>query len=406
MGEQLNQIVPPDCSNPTGPDQPININELNSFAYANNTKTTLANVVKNQQSDQSEKFTWANVNFNEDSQNNVSNTTLINEDNSTITTNTRSSKFPNLHHHMRLMGIQKAIEANNLDIQKQWEDQISSSQIQSKSNTKILAIQINGQTFKGLFDTGAGATVMSRNTAKKANCQIQETNKTCRSADQNSMNLFGETNQEVELNGRKIIQKFLVVDKLNHPIIFGMDFIIKFGIIPLLYNNEYCFQDKKEEKYQFLGSTAPTAINVLDVKVKLDLSKYSKGARDIFSKLCDLTIRRGSAATASLQEQLPNQKQPTVEKVPKITLANVVKAVNEVSAQSILPESADLYHEQSNCQPSVLPSQNGIFQVIKFLCINWIIKLQMCSPHSPCYLIDSNQFFLHSSIQECRINSC
>jgi len=351
MGEPLNQIVPPDCLNLTGPDQLNNQISQNATTYyvgINEFSTTTT----------------------------VVNSTNENEVNSTTSTNTRTSRFPNLHHFRRLEEIQAAIDANNLDIQKQWEKQISSSQILSKSNTKVLAIQIEGQTIKGLFDTGAGATVMSRATATKANCLVHSTTRTCRTADQNYIKIVGETQTEVELNGRKLIQRFLVVDKLNHPIIFGIDFIINFGIIPIIYNNEYCFHDNKEEKYQFLGSTAPTAINVVEVKVKLDLSKYSKGARDIFSKLCDLTIRRELATPASHQEPLSSQKQHNVAKAQNATSYHVVSAlnfatvqnatsydvanaVNEVIVQKVLPESANLYHVQAKSQPSVLPSTNG-----------------------------------------------
>src|SRR6266851_354019 len=313
MGEQLNLLLPPDNQTRTGqrtnPIESPDVCEISAQTMSiqsNNTATTMSHTCDITNATRSQPHDIPKISHTS----NIDPTTMshscdITKTNSVTINNgakTVITKFNNIAHYLQATRQQLEHQANNLEVIKQWWDKISPSKQTHTSNTPIISIHINGNKIKGLFDTGAGASVISMDTCSKSNCIITPTTQTCRAADKSNIQIMGETTSEVELGGRKKQQRFLVVEKLNHPIIFGIDFITEWGIIPLLYNNEFCFNDDREVKIKFLHSSAPTTINVIETTTKNTLNKFTKRARDLFSTMCDLTIRRSPINTEQQQK--------------------------------------------------------------------------------------------------------
>jgi len=107
----------------------------------------------------------------------------------------------NIPTYIKLTTEQLESKIHNIDTIKQWWAKLTPKTQKQPSNTPIISVKMGGEKFKGLFDTGAGASIMSKDTCFLSHSILNNSTRTCRVADQSDLSVLGETVADVELGG-------------------------------------------------------------------------------------------------------------------------------------------------------------------------------------------------------------
>src|SRR6266481_595660 len=191
----------------------------------------------------------------------------------------------------------ESFNTNNIDfIKKMWKPTIMATNETNNSNIiiPIIEVIIQGQPIQALFDTGADTCVMSQKTAVDLNIKTTPSSQMVNSCVLTALKVIGQATLNIQFGCRNGLQKFIIVEKLNHPIILGMDLIMRWGIIPILHSGEYCFQNDQGTYYKFLDKTKmkpDSPVTVSAIGAINEPQKYSKRVLEIFSELCNRTQR-------------------------------------------------------------------------------------------------------------------
>jgi len=80
-----------------------------------------------------------------------------------------------------------------------------------------------------IVDTGASVSCLSLNFARKCHIKVTKNNRPLFSADGRKLHVVGKANVYIGLGDLEISYNFYVVKKLNHPVLFGLDFLRRTG---------------------------------------------------------------------------------------------------------------------------------------------------------------------------------
>src|SRR6266404_2378495 len=104
---------------------------------------------------------------------------------------------------------------------------------------------------KGLFDSGAGASVISQALVDKLGCKLEPCDSSIRVADKKSIAIKNKVRLKCSVGDQTGTIVFLVADELSHNIILGNDFITLWKVIPSIHKGTFTFEGSKME-YKFL----------------------------------------------------------------------------------------------------------------------------------------------------------
>jgi len=128
--------------------------------------------------------------------------------------------------------------------------------LQTQVKKPIVMVSIGTVEVQCLLDTGAAGSLISSETARKINKPILPTSKICTAANETSMKVVGCVDVEINIGNRNRSQEFLVVEPLSHPMVLGINFLAKWGIIPLMSQGAFIYEDKPSEKFEFIQEKA------------------------------------------------------------------------------------------------------------------------------------------------------
>lgn len=110
-----------------------------------------------------------------------------------------------------------------------------------------LRVQIYGQQFLGLLDSGCNVTVVGKFGWEilKGAVVLNETTQTkCTVASGHVCEVIGSLYLPITLENKTIVLLVLVVPSLPHSLILGIDFWSKMGLIPDLFSDSWCFRSE------------------------------------------------------------------------------------------------------------------------------------------------------------------
>ena len=92
-----------------------------------------------------------------------------------------------------------------------------------------IRVKIGGLFNIALLDTGCGTSIISQNFARKHKLKVMKLkpgqNYILFAANGTKINVLGQTTINLNLGGLTVQFDFLIVDKLNHDMILGIDFL-------------------------------------------------------------------------------------------------------------------------------------------------------------------------------------
>ena len=171
-----------------------------------------------------------------------------------------------------------------------------------------LNIKVNDNDVSALLDTGAILTLLSRETAKRLNCKLEPLRTGGTSvlftADGSGMPILAKTTLRMDFSGVQIWQEASVVERLNHVVIIGCDFLRDHNVIINYEQQTINITDKLESSRQIVQKRPRFAITVSSVSIPA------------FSK-CIVSV--------SVPKYLDN-KQVLLEPIPKFQFRNFAVA--------------------------------------------------------------------------------
>src|SRR6266481_662476 len=230
----------------------------------------------------------------------------------------------------------ESMQANTVEqVKKMWESvaitntDLSSGQIV----TPLIEIIIHNQSILALFDTGAGTCVMSNKTAKQLDLQISPTKQVVNSCVLTALEVVGQATITIEFGNKQGTQTFIIVEKLDHPIILGIDLIINWGIIPILHSGEYCFSDNQDIHHKFIGGHNKLIPNVEVSTLETNTTPpiYSKRVIEIFTQIC--------------------YKDPSLETLPPNEPVKTSTIID--LEQNMMPRAENIIQESNSHTPTV-----------------------------------------------------
>src|SRR6266404_4974383 len=104
---------------------------------------------------------------------------------------------------------------------------------------------------KGLFDSGAGASVISRALVDKLGCKMETCENSIRVANKKSIAISNKVRLKCSIGDQTGTIVFLVAPELSHNIILGNDFITLWKVIPSIHKGTFTFENSNQE-FRFL----------------------------------------------------------------------------------------------------------------------------------------------------------
>ena len=134
--------------------------------------------------------------------------------------------------------------SDNINIVKQWWDgQVQISDVCNQTTIPLCNLQRTSLPCmrimlhesktqeKGLFDSGAGASVISQALVDKLGCKMETCENSIRVADKKSIAISNKVRLKCSIGDQTGTIVFLVAPELSHNIILGNDFITLWKII-------------------------------------------------------------------------------------------------------------------------------------------------------------------------------
>src|SRR6266404_8591008 len=153
---------------------------------------------------------------------------------------------------------------DNIKIVKRWWDgQCPVSDVSAKTTISLCNLQNSSLPCmrimlhesktqeKGLFDSGAGASVISQALVDKLGCKMETCENSIRVANKKSIPIKNQVRLKCSVGDQTGTIVFLVVPELSHNIILGNDFITLWKVIPSIYKGTYTFAGSNQD-YKFL----------------------------------------------------------------------------------------------------------------------------------------------------------
>src|SRR6266478_299129 len=100
---------------------------------------------------------------------------------------------------------------------------------------------------KGLFDSGAGASVISQALVDKLGCKLESCENSIRVANKKSIPIKNQVRLKCSVGDQTGTIVFLVADELSHNIILGNDFITLWKVIPSIHKGTFTFENSNQE---------------------------------------------------------------------------------------------------------------------------------------------------------------
>src|SRR6267143_3776911 len=149
---------------------------------------------------------------------------------------------------------------DNIKIVKRWWDgQCPVSDVSAKTTISLCNLQSSSLPCmrimlhesktqeKGLFDSGAGASVISQALIDKLGCKMESCENSIRVANKKSIPIKNQVILKCSVGDQTGTIVFLVVPELSHNIILGNDFITLWKVIPSIHKGTYTFEGSNQE---------------------------------------------------------------------------------------------------------------------------------------------------------------
>ena len=173
-------------------------------------------------------------------------------------------------------------------LQKQVLQEINT--IQSPSRRPYAEVIIKGIKIPFLYDTGADVSCIKEEVFKQLKIPLKEmSNKDCRAAGGQSLKILGQTDLNIEFDGKNFSHSFIVIKDLNEKGIFGIDLITQHQLNYSPNLREFSWTNGNQWKHGVIKTTKQkylAPLSITPIKVKIEANQGQKIEEGIPVGIC------------------------------------------------------------------------------------------------------------------------